>query len=261
MKKEIRYILTNPTENRTILVETAVSADEQPAVAAKLMALEPTAEQVGFLAESQTADTALRMAGGEFCANATMSAAAICGMRTGRNAGTVTVEVSGTPEPIEVSIAAQADGSWQGIVHMPRPTAVENVCFSDGQTCPVVTFDGISHVIMERDMPRSVAETIAKRRCTELSADALGLMFFDCAEKRLKPLVYVPRADTLFWEKSCGSGTAAVGAWLAKARGQTVCLPLEQPGGTLEITASPDGALRLRGAVRCVYKKSVQMDI
>lgn len=247
----------NPTENRTVLVETSVPVDEQPAVAARIMELEPTAEQAGFLRDSSAFDVALRMAGGEFCANATMSAAVLYGMRTGKTAGIVTVEASGTKGPVTVEIEAEPDGVWQGVVHMPRPLAVEAVRFADGETCPVVTFDGITHVVMECAVRPAEAEALAKQRCAALSADALGLLFLDRKENRLTPLVYVPRADTLFWERSCGSGTAAVGAYLAKQQGSTVCIPIRQPGGTLEITASPDGDLLLRGTVRCVYEKTI----
>lgn len=261
MRNEIRYVFMDPTGNRTLLVETPVPADRQPAVAAKLMEAEPTAEQVGFLGESRTADVALRMAGGEFCANGTMSAAVLYAMRTGQTAGTVAVEVSGAAQPVCVDVASGADGLWQGTVHMPRPDSVRDVLFSDGQTCPVVSFDGIVHVILEEKMTKRDAESLVKRRCAQLRADALGLMFYDPSEARLTPLVYVPGADTLFWENSCGSGTAAVGAYLAKARGQTVRLPLRQPGGTPEITASPDGTLRLGGTVRLLYEKTAVTDV
>lgn len=258
MRKDVRYVLTDPTGNSTVLVETPVPVEKHAAVATALMACEPTAEQVGFLAEGQNTDAALRMAGGEFCANATMSAAALCAMRTGKER--VTVEVSGTKEPVPVEIWDAGNGLWQGTVTMPRPLSVDSVLFADGQTCPVVTFNGISHLILEREMPRDEAQQLAKRRCAELRADALGLMFYSRAQSRLTPLVYVPRADTLFWETSCGSGTAAVGAWSAKQSGQAVTLSLRQPGGTLEITASPDGPLYLRGTVRCVYEKTAAID-
>lgn len=261
MKQEIRYILADPTGNRTVLVETPVRADRQPAVAAGLMELEPTAEQAGFLGRSEKADVALRMAGGEFCANATMSAAVLCGMRTGKTAGRVSVEVSGAPEPVAVEIAAGEDGLWQGVVQLPRPGAIESVQFPDGQTCPVVSFDGISHVILECVMPAAEAETLARRRCAFLSADALGLMFLDRAQSKLTPLVYVPRVDTLFWETSCGSGTAAVGAFLAAEAGRPVTAALRQPGGTLTVEASPDGELRLCGTVRIVYEKTAAAEI
>ncbi len=260
MRQEIRYTLTDPTGNRTVLVDTPVPIDRQSAVAAQLMQAEPTAEQAGFLGESINADLSLRMAGGEFCANATMSAAALFAHRTGLREGIVTVEVTGAKSPVTVAVAASDDGLWRGVVHMPRPNAVEVVTFADGQTCPVVSFDGIIHVIMACGMPRAEAQALAKRRCAELSADALGLMFADTAKQRLTPLVYVPGADTLFWENSCGSGTAAVGAYLARERGADVRIPLAQPGGTLEIEATPDGGLRLHGTVRRVYEKSFALE-
>jgi diaminopimelate epimerase len=261
MRQEIRYLLADPTGNRTVLVETPVPAGIQSAVAAKLMELEPTAEQAGFLSGSETADIALRMAGGEFCANATMSAAVLFGIRARKAAGIVTVAVSGAPEPVAVEITAKADGLWQGIVQLPRPNAVELVRFADGQTNPVVSFDGISHVILECKMPTAEAEALAKRRCAELSADALGLMFLDRARQTLTPLVYVPGADTLFWENSCGSGTAAVGAFLASETGRAVTVSLKQPGGMLQISASPDGPLRLCGTVRYAYERSAGIEI
>lgn len=255
----VRYVLMDPTANRTILVETPVPVEVQPDAATALMALEPTAEQVGFLFESPAADIALRMAGGEFCANATMSAAVFCAMRRAMRAGSVTVSVSGAAEPVAVEIETEPDGLWRGTVHMPRPLSVKNVRFSDGQMCPVVSFDGIAHVIAE-GAPTEYAEDLARRRCAELSADALGLMFWERDAGRVTPLVYVPRADTLFWENSCGSGTAAVGAYLAKQTGQSVCLSLRQPGGVLEIVASPDGTLRLRGSVRCVSQNTAVLE-
>ena len=118
----------------------------------------------------------------------------------------------------------------------------------------------ISSTILEQEIPEKEAEALAKRWCAHLKADALGLMFLNRKEGRLSPLVYVPAADTLFWESSCGSGTSAVGAWLALASGKPVTVSLKQPGGVLEIAASPDGSLFLKGTVRCLYEKVVDVE-
>lgn len=257
--REIRYLLMDPTANRTILVETPTPVDEQPSLAAALMAAEPTAEQVGFLTRDDLSVVSLRMAGGEFCANATMSAAAVLAMRTRLISGAVKVCVSGAEEPVEVDVTMQADGLWQGVVHLPPPRAIDDVSFADGQTRPVVSFDGIVHVIEPQPIERPKAEALARSRCAELSADALGLMFWDRAAGTLTPLVYVPKADTLYWENSCGSGTAAVGAYLAHETGKPMTLTLHQPGGTLEIAANPDGEIRLKGTVKCLYERIKMM--
>ena len=261
MTRDIRYVLMDPTGNRTILVEDPVPVECQPAVAAQLMERESSAEQAGFLSSAEGCDLSLRMAGGEFCGNAAMSAAAYRAIRTGVSAGRFTVKVSGASEPVSVQLERQTAGGWQGIVEMPRPCSVETVKFPGGQAYPVVAFQGISHVILEQQqVPGDQAGRLAKEWCRYLQADALGLMFLDQEEGRLTPLVYVPAADTLFWESACGSGTTATGAWLSRKQGKPLTLSLRQPGGVLGISASPDGPLFLKGSVTCLYEKTATVE-
>ena len=76
-----RYCLLDPTGNITILAGLPVGPEQRndlPGIAASLMEKEPSAEQVGFLGPGDgNCDLSLTMAGGEFCGNATMSAAAV----------------------------------------------------------------------------------------------------------------------------------------------------------------------------------------
>lgn len=72
------------------------------------------------------------------------------------------------------------------------------------------------------------------------SDNAIGFMFWNEKESKLKPLVYVPGADTLFWENSCASGTAALGTYLAKKYNKAIDLDINEPGGVLHITTDPD---------------------
>lgn len=267
--RNLHYLIADPTGNITILVLDPVPVGKQPAAAAELMEKEPSAEQVGFLtllASSDNHDIALRMAGGEFCGNASMSAAAYCAWHGGLKHGCFTLHVSGTdlPVTVEIKLDPVADGNpltWIGKVHMPPPAKIELVTFPNGRELPVVTFEGITHVIIREgaqasDFPtlqrKSEAENLAREWCDFLHADALGLLFLNASADRLTPLVYVPGADTLFWETSCGSGSAAVGAWLAQQSGQPVSASLTQPGGTLHVTASPDGPLLLQGSIHFI---------
>lgn len=255
---QIRYTLMDPTGNRTVLVETPVPASRQPQVAAFLMQCEPDAEQVGFLQSGTNgADIALRMAGGEFCANATMSAAAIWAHRHGLPVCTVSVQVSGAAEPVAVHLRRQDGGAWRAAVEMPRPEAIRQVSFDDGQTLPVVFLPGIAHVILENILPDDTAQTRAGAMCAFLGAEAVGLMYLDLPAQALRPLVYVPAAGTLFWESACGSGTSAVGAYLAHQSGKPVHIALRQPGGVLGVKASADGALLLEGGTKFVHQKAV----
>ena len=271
----LRYSVLDPTGNVTLLVETPVPEKEQPALAKKLMALEPGTEQVGFVRFGPEA-VSLRMAGGEFCGNASMSAAVLYLLHGSRENArghasfcplsdgstelpvTVSVNVSGTPEPVPVTLEALPDGVWQGSVGMPQPVSVQYHAFpsetiSSGETAfPVVRFPGITHVILEEAISPEIAELLARSWCRELGADALGLMFLNREEGSLKPLVYVPSADTLFWESSCASGTTAVGAWLASQSAGPVELKLSQPGGTLKIRVDADGRPFLSGRVQLI---------
>ena len=256
----LHYYMIDPTKNITALAETPVPPASRPFAAARIMAEEPDCEQVGFVYRNAAGEPCLDMAGGEFCGNASMSAAVLYLLRKGRDGGEVTVHVSGTPEPVPITAERGPDGTWRGGVVMPKPLSVGRERFSDGTEWPVVRFPGITHVILETEMVQTEAERLAPVWCRELESEALGLMFLDRERGILKPLVYVPSADTLFWESSCASGTTAVGAYLAAESGTAVRMPLKQPGGALEIEADPDGKLILKGTVRLVRQAAVQID-
>ncbi len=260
MTLSVTYMLADPTGNITVLAETPVPPELRLPVAAQLTELEPETEQVGFLTFGEGPAVFLRMAGGEFCGNAAMSAAALCAERIALDRGRITVQVDGTPAPAPVEIAA-APGGWRAEVSMPLPLSVGEERFPGGGTYPVVRFAGISHVILAGEPDRAEAEAHAPVWCRYLGADALGLMFLGEAEKRLTPLVYVPAAGTLCWENSCASGTSAAGAYLARRSGQALTLALHQPGGTLTVSAAPDGPLTLAGTVKLRRRGTVSLEL
>lgn len=252
---EIEYRLVNPTGNITALVETQVLLEKQPKVASLLMQKEPTCEQVGFVSDGDdTCDIRLRMAGGEFCGNATMSAAALFCKKIDLKDGEerkVLVKILGTSKPVSV-IVTREKGLYFGTVEMPPALSVKYEMFSFENRryrYPVVSFAGISHVIIEDNMSVYMAERAIKLWCDQLKAAGLGFMLLDSTKTQLRPLVYIPNADTLVWESSCASGTSAVGAFFCKERGAAVQMSLKEPGGTLTISADESGKLLLSGMV------------
>ncbi len=302
-----KYYIMDPTGNITILVEGDVPADERGAVAAKLMESEPTAEQVGFVsytpshaecagAEEETgavgytereenigtghadaegkteaghADITLRMAGGEFCGNATMSAAVLAVHlgkvkvpAKGEKSYNISVSASGAKGIRKVRVEANDNGSYTGTVDMPRPLSIkkERLPFEGAEyELTVVDFGGIAHVICEAGQfpfllsnTKMPAERAVMEWCELLHAECLGLMIYDSEQGRLDPLVYVPNAGTLVWESSCASGTTALGAYLSEKDRRPVSLDISEPGGTLCITAEPEGKLMLTGNVRVI---------
>lgn len=246
----IDYYLFDPTGNITILVKTPVPVGDQPAIAADLMRIEPLAEQVGFLSGDDSCSIALRMAGGEFCGNASMCAAVAAAMESGIREGRISVCSSGAQDPVMAEVSLGEDGIWKGTVDMPKPLSCMEPELPEEGRCPVVSFKGISHVIVEKEIPRERAENLARTWCSHLGADALGIMFLDRKAMCLKPLVWVPAAGTLCWENSCASGTTAVGAYLARKTGGPLETIVRQPAGNLKIQVSQSGEYRLTGSVK-----------
>ena len=260
MIREITYVLMDPAHNYTILAETAVPEELQPDAAARLMEREPLAEQVGFLT-TRGDMPALRMAGGEFCGNAAMSAAVRQAEKAGIPEGTTALWVSGAKQPVSVSVKQKGEHLWAASVTMPEAGDVVMTDLPGGYRLPVVPFGGIAHVILEDPSSKGRAEELAKQWCAFLHRDAVGLMYYNAPEAKLDPLVYVPGADTMCWESACGSGSSAVGVYLAQRCGKPVTAVLKQPGGVLEVKADPAGSVILSGTVKQVYQKTVGIDL
>ena len=272
---EIQYSIFDPTGNITALVESEVETGLQPSVAAEIMKRRPEVEQVGFVRFAPGGEgPSLRMAGGEFCGNAAMSAAALYLLRRqGREDApspldkeeTVCLRVSGAARPVEVRLWAEAPDCFRAGVHMPPALGIDDREFTYGALSgelPVVRMEGICHIVVEPDSvfwgllsDRTAAERAVRDWCAALSADGLGLMFLDgnTPQRHLTPLVYVPGSGTVFWESSCASGSTAVGMYLAAKTGVPVDLSLQEPGGILRVESDPKrGETWLYGRTRLV---------
>ena len=308
--KNIIFSILDPTGNITALVESEVSIDRQPSVAAGIMDLYEDVEQVGFVGFSRDdvhmgcdsnsgmadnnchIDCQLRMAGGEFCGNAAMSAAVLYHIRNmsaedgrfssndqaGRNDQisskktdvpvSVVLRVSGSSVPIEVKLFRDSCIEYRTAIHMPPALSITEKIFvfklqdgtSMGAPLPIVELEGISHIIVEDRSPLffisergDYAERAIRQWQAELGADGLGLMFLSSLPTGIgmKPLVYIPRGDTIFWERSCASGTCAVGIHRAWKEARSVELTLLEPGGSLSVKSDHlTGETWLMGRVR-----------
>jgi len=257
----IKYSILDPTGNITALVESEAEEEQRQNTAAGIMRLHPEVEQVGFLTPAGSDGLpSLQMAGGEFCGNATMCAAALLSLRV--SAGdTVRLHVSGAAQPLEVKLRRNGADAFQAELQMPPAIEITEQAFTFEDLCgklPLVHMEGISHLIVQSQSPffallndLKAAEHAVKAFCAELSADGLGLLFLEGEgqERCMTPLVYIPGSGTVFWENSCASGSAAVGMYLAAADGAQTGVSLREPGGVLQVTSDPTGT-RLRGSVR-----------
>ena len=244
---ELRYTVIDPTKNITLLVTTPVPRDVQPRVAAELLRREKDAEQVGFAEGLAAGDPRLQMMGGEFCGNATMSMAAWLhrDLPIGESRA-LTLPVSGASAPVACRVT-RLDGCFIGTVAMPLPERIETlslpVC-GVMQSLPTVFLPGISHVIVPADMiGRDRAEETLRSWSHLLPGEAMGLLLLAEDQTSFAPLVYVKPTDSCVWERGCGSGSAAIGAWLTSVRGADQCVSLGQPGGVIQVvTRTEDGA-------------------
>ena len=254
---DLEYKIFDPTGNITALVETQVEPVDQPAAASWIMEQNPDVEQVGFVTFTYgEVPVSLRMAGGEFCGNATMCSAALYMMVNDMlGEAAVKVRVSGAKEPLDVRLIRRDANSFDAAVTMPPAVGIDELKLSDGMLpgsdvlrLPIVRMEGIAHVIIEPDSgffglknDSALAETLLRGWCGVLGAECLGMMFLDEGEgvRAMTPLVYVPGADTMFWENSCASGSAAAGIYLASKAGKPVDVTFSEPAGRLRVTSDP----------------------
>ena len=235
MKKKIDIKIANPSGNITIFVKTPVPRSEYQTVASQLLETYTDAEQVAFILQNPQIpgiDGEMEMCGLEFCGNASRSFALLMAQEAGET-GFVkkTVLVSGCEQALTVDVNMD---QHRAKVRMPNPISCEKK-----QECTIVDFGGILHIIVE-DLPASkeVFELLKDRVYEQLNPPAMGVMFWDTAEKKLTPVVYVKDVDSTYFEGSCGSGTTAMAAAFSMGREDgTYSWSIPQPAGTIDATA------------------------
>ena len=258
----MNYSILDPTGNITAIIDGISDLGSRNLAAAEVMSSEPDVEQAGFLFPGYgTFDAELLMAGGEFCGNASMSAAAVTAIKEGVAAGKkrkITLRVSGANDLVTVDLEAISKTSFKGRVSMPEALKVSKIALDNVESeIPLVTMPGIVHAIA----PESLGECWAKQQlpllCGKLKAEAMGVMLVSENWSRITPVVYVPGAGTLVREHSCASGTAAVGAYLSAAEGSHIRKSFVEPGGILTVEAWPDSHIYIEGVVSLVKNGSI----
>lgn len=246
---KIDYILADPSGNKTILVLTAVPKGEHSTLAAQLLALPGMdAEQVGYVSRLEGGTLRVDMMGGEFCGNASRAAAAYALACGGKEEGVVGVSCSGCDDVLPVKVSRTGDGEYQAFIEMPYPDDVSALLVDVGGM-PLrffrVDLPGITHFVhfvdSFQDLRKEVYWQALKDYVDGEDFPAYGLILCDAKKKEMVPAVYVRKTDTLYWENSCGSGSAAVAAALACTSRKKVAAYMKQPGGTIAIAASVDG--------------------
>ena len=250
----VHYMVFDPSKNITALVDTDTNVESFELISKKIMEREKTVEQVGFLSYANDSDIKLRMAGGEFCGNATMCAAAYVHMKNKKE--NVKVNVFSIDNPINVNINSVKDNEWTAEVLMPSATKIENVNFKNGKSYPIVFFSSIAHVIVEIDnfsnIDKNNSELILKQLCGEYNIPSIGMIYYDKNNSKISPLVYVKNIDTMFWENACASGTTAIGMYLYHTNNKEINLNIIQPSGAVLKVYNKNNGIYLSGNVKLI---------
>jgi diaminopimelate epimerase len=240
MKLDI--VRADPAGNITIFVLDPVEGSPRRAALAKALLAEPSlkAEQVGFVIPPALGGLwRLEMMGGEFCGNAARS----FGLYAGRESGLtgkqdISVEISGSGAPVLVHADFDA---LTAELELPGPRG-ETVLSWGGRSFPAYFFDGITQVIAEGVEPGRDHFNLGKQQeemvlglLDKVPPSALGVMFYDPLRRFMRPAVYVFATESLVFESSCGSGTAALAVYLSAGivSGEETW-KIAQPGGVIE---------------------------
>ena len=261
--REIDFVKVSPTQNMTLLVRSEHPVEEYGGIATAIMSAGHVhAEQVGFVRKptSPGADAGLHMAAGEFCGNACMALAAVSASEEGLGAtgpADVLLESSGAEDVVRCRVERRYPDYFCEIA-MPLPRRVQP--WTAGAGSALVLYEDALHVVIEADRidqeTRDRAQATALRLGESWSVPLIGVMVYQPRRKRLTPLVHIPSLDCMVWERSCGSGTGSLGAYLALKERGPIATDVTQPGGTMRVTANFEhgrlAGLTVAGSVRIV---------
>ncbi|MGP9726977.1 hypothetical protein CIK76_15710 [Glutamicibacter sp. BW80] len=242
---EVDFAKLSPTSNTTVLVTSQHPPRQYRTIAEQLLRAEHLhAEQVGFIlpAESSAAQLRLHMAGDEFCANAAMALAALHASKQGQTGRVeLFVEASGADQLLSCRVEPR-DSGYRCQLDSPLPLSIEPYPSPGARSgTALVRYADSVHLVIEcaghGQGLREHAEQAALQLGNSEGVSVAGVMLYDPARGALDPLINVPALGSLLWERSCGSGTAALGAYLAAKNRAPVCASVRQPGGTMDVEA------------------------
>ena len=239
----LKIIVADPAKNITVFVLGYSGCPERRGILARKILADKNleAEQAGFVFPPDRINSLwrLEMAGGEFCGNAARSLGLYIAKFQGlKGEGDLEISVSGAAEPVRVKVDTVNN---LAAAEMPLPIAFDNIIY-EGRSFPMLVFEGITHIIApgceaSREI-FSAFRILAEANFSILGKEApaaLGVMFYDPTSFFMRPVVYVRSVDSLFFENSCGSGSAALCAWLCRDQGDGIYkYQIHQPGGSIE---------------------------
>lgn len=234
---KIEYRIYKPSGNDTALVNGIDFNDKKKKnINDEIMKKHNNVEQVGFLNNDKYE---LQMAGGEFCGNATRSA--VYSYLDGKE-GNIHITVN-KDKILEAGIDKNGK-VWTEIPLYKASDWIDNtqkgiyIVKMEGMRTIVIKSDIAGEYLKNKRYLKNAGMKLIKEYELE-NNEAVGVMFCENLGEKIKinPIVWVKKADTLFYETACGSGTTAVGMVESYERKKDVKIDVIQPSG-MEITIS-----------------------
>ncbi len=237
---KIKYLIYKPAGNDTALVYgTQYNETMKKRINDAIMKRHTNVEQVGFINDNGKKE--LQMAGGEFCGNATRSAA--YNYLNGKQ-GKIQICVNSKDK-----IIAGVDKDKKAWCEIPLPEK-SNIITEIEKGIFIVDLKGITIVVIQdfqaqkylcnKDKLKQVGRKLIDDY-NLVDNSAVGVMFCENKKEKIKinPIVWVKSIDTLFYETACGSGSMAVCIVESYLKKQKEKIDIIQPSGLI-ITASVD---------------------
>ena len=236
MKKEFNYYVYSPCGNDTALVEgTNIDEQTKKIINNKIMNTNNNIEQVGFVSLDRCK---LVMAGGEFCGNATRSAAYYY---LKGNSGEIDIKVSG-----DIIIKAGVNKEGKAWSQIPLYEGRDYIKQLDKGIFEI-KISGIKYMILEKDLSKQYLSDKKNIKSNAMNllkeynlreSEAMGVIFLEDVNNNIKihPVVWVRNVNTIFYETSCGSGTTAVAMLKAIQNNRSQNIDIIQPSNQI-ITA------------------------
>lgn len=229
-----RYTIIRPGGNNTALVlGIERNFNKRKQINDQIMKKYSKVEQVGFVNPNPT-EPELLMAGGEFCGNATRSAAWY--ILDGKP-GEIFIKVSGAGTKLRAGVDEKGN-AWAQMPIYANPSKITSL----GNGSAIIPMEGITYVVIENiysrastDKLKQITMQLLRDLGLDKSVPAAGVVFSNKSRSgvKIRPVVFVRDINTLFYESACGSGATAVGLLEALKKGGSVNLPVVQPTGML----------------------------
>lgn len=238
----LNFIKTSPAQNTTVLITSFCPKSHYLKIAETAMKYEFLhAEQVGFIVppSKKASVLGLEMAGGEFCGNATLSAAAYAVYKGLAEGEVFSIDASGTAEPIRCKVQKLDDHCYKASCIMPPAKRIHELKLNlENKTIigQVIELDGISHFVFPEHEGFTEYPDVAAALKQLVDADAIGVIPFKTIKDdtySIKPFVHVKKVNSNVFERGCGSGSLALGMYLNKVFGMSKRIEVVQPGGVI----------------------------